>query len=116
VEKGIIGEVNRLRDETASVAEVDAAKRALLSSYLFDVQTVSGRADALGFYDMIDTNQYDVDYISNFGKVTPADIQSLAKTYLDTNAYSIVTMIPDMDTTNASVEQHLASATGPTIR
>ena len=115
VEKAIISEVNRLRDETASVAEVDAAKRSLLSSYLFDVQTVSGRADALGFYDMIDSNQYDVDYIKNFGTVTPADIQSLAKTYLDTNAYSIVTMIPAMDTNNASVGQHLASAIWPVI-
>lgn len=110
VEKGIITEVNRLRDETASPTEVDAAKRALLSSYSFDTETVSGRADALGFYDMIDTNQYDLDYIKNFGSVTPDDIRRLANKYLNTSAYSIVTMIPNIDTTNAEMPQHLASA------
>lgn len=110
VEKAIIAECDNLRNQTCSVAEVEAAKRGLLSSYLFDTQTVSGKADALGFYDMIDSNQYDIDYIKNFGTVTPADIQRLANKYLNTSAYSIVTMIPDIDSSNASLPIHLASA------
>ena len=102
VEKAILAEISRLRDQRVSAAELDSAKAQLASSYLFDTQTVSGKADALGFYDTIDSFKYDVDYVANFMSVTPDDLQRVALKYLTPDDYSVVTVVPPIDAMNAT--------------
>jgi predicted Zn-dependent peptidase len=94
VEAAILDQVKSLRDHPISDKELQGAKDSLFASYLFDVQTDSGRADALGFYDMIDTYQYDVDYVDHCQAVTAADVQRIAQKYLTPDAYNIVEVIP----------------------
>jgi len=102
VESSIIDQIKNLRDQPVSAKELQGAKDSLLASYLFDVQTDSGRADALGFYDMIDTYQYDVDYVDHFQSVTAADVQRIAQKYLTPDAYNIVEIIPYSAPDNAA--------------
>jgi len=117
----IVAEIQSLRDTPVSPADLAAAKHALLSSYLFDVQTTSGRANALGFYNTIDTYQYDTNYIHNFEGVTAADIQAVAKKYLDPHAYALATLLPRSSPETASIghrstglrQMALAPATAP---
>ena len=90
----IAAEIQNVRDNPADAADIAAAKHSLLSSYLFDVQTTSGRANALGFYNTIDSYEYDTNYIHNFEGVTAADIQAVAKKYLDPHAYALATLLP----------------------
>jgi len=99
---GIVAEIQSLRDTPISPADLAAAKHSLLASYLFDVQTTSGRANALGFYNTIDSYQYDTNYIHNFESVTAADIQAVARKYLDSHAYALATMLPRPDPQTAS--------------
>lgn len=100
---GILAEIQSLRDTPISEGDLAAAKHALLASYLFDVQTTSGRANALGFYNTIDTYEYDTNYIHNFESVTAADVQAIAKKYLDPHAYAIATLLPPADPETASI-------------
>ncbi len=102
VRDAILAEVAALRDTPVSPAELAAAKHALLASYLFDTQTNTGRADALGFYSRIDTYKYDTEYVANFEAVTPAQVQAIARKYLDPSAYTLVTLLPVPDPVTAS--------------
>lgn len=99
---GILAEIQSLRDTPISDEDLAAAKHALLASYLFDVQTTSGRANALGFYNTIDSYQYDTNYIKNFESVTSADVQAIARKYLDPHAYALATLLPHPDPETAS--------------
>ena len=98
----ILSEIQSLRDTPVTEAEISAAKHTLLASYLFDTQTNSGRADALGFYSRIDTYQYDTGYVGHFESVTPAQIQAVARKYFDLSAYTVVTLLPTPDPITAS--------------
>lgn len=94
VQNAVLEEIAALRDTPISSEELAAAKHTLLASYLFDTQTNTGRADALGFYSRIDTYRYDIDYVNNFEAVTPEMVQTVAKRYLDPSAYTLVTLLP----------------------
>ena len=102
VTEAILAEVQSLRDAPLADADLAAAKHALLASYLFDAQTSSGRAGALGFYAVIDSARYDTDYIAHFEAVTAAQVQSVAQRYLDPQAYTLVTLLPRTSPITAS--------------
>lgn len=102
VTAALFAEVANIRENPLSDDQVSAAKRALLASYLFDAQTDSGRADALGFYNTINTYKYDTDYIAHVLAVTPAQVQQVAQTYLDPKAYVLVTLLPRVNPIEAS--------------
>lgn len=101
----ILGQIRELRDKPVSDGELAAAKHTLLASYLFDVQTASGRANALGFYNTIDTYRYDTEYISHFESVTADQVQDVARKYLDPTVYTLVTMSPQHDPVTASIRE-----------
>ncbi len=102
VRDAILDEVQAVRDAPLSAGDLEAARHALLASYLFDAQTVSGRADALGFYAVTNSYRYDTDYISHVLSVTPAQVQEAARRYLDTSGYALVTLLPRLDPVMAS--------------
>jgi zinc protease len=102
VTQAILTDIEALRDNPLSTSQLAAAKHALLASYLFDAQTTSGRADALGFYSMIASPEYDTDYIQNFESVTAAQVQAVAQKYLDPHNYTLVTMLPQPNAMTAS--------------
>jgi predicted Zn-dependent peptidase len=102
VQAAILDEIQQLRSIPVSESELQAAKNALRANYLFDVDTDSGHADSLGFYDTISTYDYDVDYLKHIAEVSPADVQKAAQKYLDTNAYTVVLQVPQSDVSTAS--------------
>ncbi|MGI4789387.1 MAG: M16 family metallopeptidase [Janthinobacterium lividum] len=102
VRTAILGEISALRDTPVSDAEINAAKHTLLASYLFDTQTNSGRADALGFYSRIDSYKYDTEYVGHFESVTPTEVQTIAHEYFNLSAYTVVTLLPPPDPITAS--------------
>ncbi len=98
----LLDEVGALRRTPLPEADLAAAKHALLASYLFDAQTDSGRADALGFYNTIDTYKYDTEYVAHILSVTSAQVQQVAQAYLAPNAYTLVTLLPRANPIEAS--------------
>ncbi len=100
----ILAEAATLREAPVSGGELAAAKHSLLAAYLFDAQTNSGRANALGFYSRIASYQYDTSYVSRFEAVTPAQLQAVARKYLTPTAYTQVTLLPVPNPVTASVQ------------
>jgi|GEM_PF-854850 predicted Zn-dependent peptidase len=105
----IMNEIQELRTNPVSAGELAAAKNGLRANYLFDVDTDSGRADSLGFYDTIDTYQYDVDYLKHIAGVTAADVQRAAQKYLDPNDFALVLQVPPSDVSTARANEDGAS-------
>ncbi len=105
VRQAILAEITALRDTPLNADEIGSARRALLASYLFDAETNSGRANALGFYNTINTYRYDTDYIAHVLSVTPAQVQAVARKYLDPVNYTSVTLLPPANPILASVRQ-----------
>lgn len=102
VRDAVLAEAETLRETPVGPAELNAAKHTLLASYLFDTQTNTGRANALGFYSRIDTYLYDTEYVQNFESVSSADVQAIARKYLNPTAYTLVTLLPVPDPVTAS--------------
>ncbi len=105
VRRAILAEITALRSVPLNADEIGAARRALLASYLFDAETGSGRANALGFYNTINTYRYDTEYIAHVLSVTPAQVQAVARKYLDPNVYASVTLLPPANPVLASVRR-----------
>jgi zinc protease len=91
VKFGFLKEVNKLRDEPPTRQEVDDAKKYLLGSLPFRFTTLSGVA-----HELLAAERYGLgfDYIEKYRKeveaVTPADVQAMAKKYLDPKALVVV--------------------------
>lgn len=91
VKFGFLKEVNRIRDEEPTKQEVDDAKKYLLGSLPFHFTTTSAVAGqllaaeryGLGF-DFLEKYRKEVD------AVTPADVQAMAKKYIDPKSLTIV--------------------------
>ena len=105
VRRAILADIAALRAVPLNADEIGAARRSLLASYLFDAQTNSGRANALGFYNTINTYQYDTEYIAHVLSVTPAQVQTVARKYLNPNVYASVTLLPPTNPVLASARR-----------
>jgi len=89
--KEIFYEVNRLRSEPPTDAELDGIKNYLGGTFV--IQNAS-RGGLLGFLSYVDTHRlgekYMENYVKNVHAVTPAQVQEMAKKYLDTDKMAVV--------------------------
>ncbi len=90
----LMSHLTDVRNNLLTDDELNGAKQELLSSYLFDTETDSGKADALGFYEMIDSYRYDAEYVDHIKSVTAEQVRQVAQTYLTTDAYAQVMLEP----------------------
>lgn len=94
LEAALLGEVQRLRDKGVTEEEVAIARRTLLGQMLFDEETFAGEANALAFYDAIDTLEFALRYRERIGAVDVEDIVRVVRTYLTPDRYAVATVVP----------------------
>lgn len=86
IEKEINAEIERLKKEPPTAEEIARALNVIESQTIFGLQTVLGKADSMNenatFYGKPDIFQQQLD---EYRKVTPADVQRVANTYLNGN-------------------------------
>ncbi|MBK8813379.1 MAG: insulinase family protein [Acidobacteria bacterium] len=86
IEKEINAEIERIKTEPPTAEEMSRALNVIESQTVFGIQNVLGKADQMNSYATFqgkpDGFQADLD---RYRKVTAADIQRVAKTYLDGN-------------------------------
>jgi zinc protease len=86
IEKEIVVEIERIKKEPPTAEEMERALNQIESQAVFGLQTVLGKADQMNrnatFFGKPDTFQEDLD---KYRKVTPADVQRVANTYLNGN-------------------------------
>jgi len=89
-------ELFELTVEEVDQQELEKAKNQLLSEFVFDSETVQGRARKMGYYiDTLNDPYFEQKYIANIDKLTPADLLRVAKNYFQPNKASIAVLLPD---------------------
>ncbi len=90
----VIKELERLQKEPVSAAELQRAKQGVLADVIFTRETVHGLADSIARGVTTNDLDYLKSYLPNIMKVTAADIQKAAKTYLEPNQRVVIWSVP----------------------
>ena len=88
--QAILAKLKSIRETPLSDADVARAKRSLEGNFAFDVETFSGRAHILGFYDSLGDYKLALSYADNIDKVTPERIRQAALKYIDPDKAVVV--------------------------
>jgi len=100
----IVEEVDRLRREPVSDAELERARVNFLASEQFDRESVSGVASKLGSFEAIGGGwQFETKALETLRSATPADLLHVAQQYLLPEALTIAALIPE--TTDAKLDE-----------
>ena len=92
----IVEEVDRLRREAVSRAELERARVNFLASEHFDRESVSGVAAKLGSFETIGGGwQHEVEALEVLRNATPEDLLRVAKRYLEPEALTIAVLMPE---------------------
>lgn len=86
----ILEEVRRLREEPLSADELEHAKRLVYTDYAFTNESYDDQVGSMGFYQSIDTYRFALDYITQVMRITPGQVQEVARKYLGVQNYSLV--------------------------
>jgi len=86
--------IRRVRDEGVTDAERDRAMITAESHYAFDIETAEGLARVYGQGETTWTLADELRYLERLRKVTPAEIQAVARKYLGNDNYARVRFLP----------------------
>lgn len=88
IEKEIKAEIERIKNEPPTADEMTRALNSIESSSVFGLQNVLGKADQLNNYaTYLGKPDYFQEDLNRYRKVTPADVQRVAKNYLTDNRF-----------------------------
>ncbi len=93
---GIAFEVQRLRDFGPTQSELERARVVLLSSQIYEKETVQGQARKLGYYEALAGGlEYEDAYLSAVREATREDLQRVAAEYLAPSRVSVVVALAE---------------------
>ena len=97
-ETALLAQVQRLRDAPPTAAELAAAKNQVIAGELRERETIDGRGFALGYALRIDGDAAKANTeLADLQAVTPADIQRVAKKYLDPDRRMTIRYRPESE-------------------
>jgi len=89
-------ELTKLRERPVTAAELDKAKNRLELGFLQGMETASGKAEQIGFYETVLGDPSRVfGRLEEYRRVTAADVQRVAQRVLDVRRRTTVTVLPD---------------------
>ena len=90
LEQALIAEVNRIASNGVSKEELDKVRNFKLMQFYREMETINGKANMLGTYELyFGSYQRLFDAPTYYNKVSSADIQRVAKTYLKKSNRSV---------------------------
>ncbi|MGZ3376005.1 MAG: M16 family metallopeptidase [Phenylobacterium sp.] len=97
-ETALLVEVQRLREAPPTKAELDSAKNQLIAQKLRERETIDGRGFALGYALRVDGDAAKANTeLADLQAVTAADVQRVAKKYLDPNLRMTIRYRPESE-------------------
>jgi zinc protease len=97
-ESALLAEVQKLRDAPPTAAELDAAKNQLIAGKLRERETIDGRGFALGYALRINGDAAKANTeLADLQAVTAADVQRVAKKYLDPQTRMTIRYRPESE-------------------
>ena len=95
----------RIKNEPPTADEISRAVTGIEAGTIFGLQTVRGKADQINAYaTFINKPDYFQADLDRYRKVTPADIQRVAKTYL-TDKRLVMTIVPRTEKAKPAAEK-----------
>lgn len=76
------GEIKRLQDHLVSEDEITRAVKQASALFVYGSENITNQAFWLGYAEMFASYDWFVGYLAELEKVTPADVQRIAQTYL----------------------------------
>ncbi len=94
----IIDELEKIKGRGVSWAELERAKLSLESEFIFERETMDGRARQLGYFDVIAGDlEFEDRYLNGISRVTSRDIKEAAGKYLSRDNMTIALVLPKED-------------------
>jgi zinc protease len=93
-ESEILNEIVRVRDGGVTAAELKRAITAAEVQHEFSIETAEGRARAYGQAETTWRLEEELKYVDRLRSVSAAQVQAVARRYLDVERYARVTLVP----------------------
>jgi zinc protease len=114
LEKGILDVATAARARPPDDAELRKAKNLLTAGYVRGLKTVSGKANQLGFYETVFGDYAEMfREVDRWEAVSAADVERVARTYLQDDARTTVELVPDQGAPRAPGAPPPAPSAGP---
>lgn len=95
VEKEALAIVEKVKTDGVTQADLDKARRSMLSRQISGLATARGKASDLGSSWLLTRNpNFSKDYLDAIAKVTPADLQRVAQHYLREDRLNVTSLNP----------------------
>src|SRR6266850_2205695 len=94
LEKELLGEMERLRREPVTAEELTRAKNQIEAGYVFQDDSIHSRASLLARFELIGGYALRDGFLGRIRAVTAADLQRVAKRYLEAEKKNIGTLLP----------------------
>ena len=93
---GIAGVIARLGNEGVSRQELAKAKLSLESSFIYERETMNGRAGQVGYFEVVAGDmRFDREYLEGINAVTSDDVKRIVRTYLQPGNMTVTLIHPD---------------------
>ncbi|MBI5047821.1 MAG: insulinase family protein, partial [Deltaproteobacteria bacterium] len=107
----VMKELYKIRYEGVSPAELDKAKLNLESEFVYERETMEGRARQLGYFEVTAGDiAYEKKYLGGISKVTSENIGRMVRQYLKEDNMTIAVILPKVDKDVVDKEDITAAA------
>ena len=98
VEKAVYAELDRVKSEQVTDQEIQKAKNIVLATFYRQMDTISGRANTLGTYEVFFGDYHKLfTAVDNYNRVTKEDLQQVAQKYFGEKNRTVATLIPEKE-------------------
>jgi len=95
VEKEVLTLIEKLKQNGVTQSELDKARRSMLARQIKSLGTMRGKASDLGSSWLLARNpDFSKDYLDSINRVTTADLQRVARTYLREDRLNVTSLNP----------------------
>lgn len=115
LERALLAEADRMKAEPPSQGELGRAKKQIQASFTYSRDSVRSLAQQLGYYETVGSYRYLDTYLDLIAKVSPEDIQRVARGYLveDARTVGLYDPLPSLDAAGPAGEYGRPGSGGP---
>jgi zinc protease len=103
-EKLVLAELQALRDQPVSPAELERVQHTLIANAIYSRESVHGLADSIARGVTTNDLDYLKSYLSRIQAVTAQDVQKVARKYFNAEQRAVVWSVPKMDGGGSRIE------------
>jgi len=92
--KALDAEINKIQDELVPSSEIKRAVKQARAVFAYGSENISNQAFWMGYVEMFSSYDWYTTYLDKLAKVTPKDVQRVAREYLQPKSRVIGTYIP----------------------